>query len=92
MQVMVIGVTTVEEQATQIAQLTEVVEKLQKTIEALMEKLEVHNDNDSQNNMHGNKKDTSCGSSFEHKGESNSILALLSVRQLQDMIANTIKA
>ncbi|KAL6206596.1 hypothetical protein ACLB2K_023844 [Fragaria x ananassa] len=65
MQAMVIGVTTVEKQAAQIAQLTEAIEKLQKTIEendveiaSLMEKLEVHHDNDSQNNMHGNKKDT----------------------------------
>lgn len=57
-----------------------------------MEKLEVHHDNDLENNQHGDKKDTSDGSSSKHKGESNSILASLSVQQLQDMIANTIKA
>ncbi|KAL6191547.1 hypothetical protein ACLB2K_037937 [Fragaria x ananassa] len=99
MQVMVIGVINVEEQAAQIAQLTEMVKKLQKTIEekdveiaSLMEKLEVHHDNDSENNLHGDKKDMSGGSSSEQKGESNSILASLSIQQLQDMIAKTIKA
>ncbi|KAL6142248.1 hypothetical protein ACLB2K_060531 [Fragaria x ananassa] len=99
MQVMVIGVINVEEQAAQIAQLTEAVKKLQKTIEekdveiaSLMEKLEVHHDNDSENNLHGDKKDMSGGSSSEQKEESNSILPSLSVQQLQDMIAKTIKA
>ncbi|KAL6129005.1 hypothetical protein ACLB2K_072358 [Fragaria x ananassa] len=62
MQVMVIGVINVEEQAAQIAQLTEVVKKLQKTIEekdveiaSLMEKLEVHHENDWEDNLHGDK-------------------------------------
>ncbi|XP_062028715.1 uncharacterized protein LOC133744662 [Rosa rugosa] len=55
MQVMVIGVTTVEEQVTHIAQLAETVEKLQKTIEekdmeiaVLMEKLEIQHGDDSE--------------------------------------------
>ncbi|KAL6191705.1 hypothetical protein ACLB2K_038095 [Fragaria x ananassa] len=99
MQVMVIGVINMEEQVAQIAQLTKAEKKLQKTIEekdveiaSLMEKLEVHHDNDSENNLHGYKKDMSGGSSSEQKGESNSILASLSVQQLQDMIAKAIKA
>ncbi|KAL6211626.1 hypothetical protein ACLB2K_016849 [Fragaria x ananassa] len=99
MQVMVKEVINVEEQVAQIAQLTEAVKKLQKTIEekdveisSLMEKLEVHHDNDSKNNLHGDKKDMSGGSSFEQKGETNSIQASLLVEQLQDMIGKTIKA
>ncbi|XP_004293971.1 PREDICTED: uncharacterized protein LOC101303401 [Fragaria vesca subsp. vesca] len=57
-----------------------------------MEKVEVHHDNDSENNLHGDRKYTSGGSSSDQKGESNSILASLIVQQLQDMIAKTIKA
>ena len=57
-----------------------------------MEKGEVHHDNDSENNLQGDRKYTSGGSSSEQKGESNSILASFSVQQLQDMIAKTIKA